>query len=191
MRARVAAIVLAAGRSTRMGDANKLTLDWRGQPLVARVVDALASTSVDRVCVVTGHQADEVSGALAGREVELVPNPDHATGMASSIAAGIRAVADAEAALICLGDMPEVSASTIERLVAAWDGPGTIAVPVHGARRGHPVLFGRDHFPALEALVGDRGARSLLDQGSVLEVPVDDPGIHHDVDTPEDLATPL
>lgn len=190
MSARIAAIVLAAGRSTRMGDANKLTLPLGGKPLVCHVVDTLLASDVGAVHVVTGHEAQAVEQALADRPVSFVHNPDFATGMASSIAAGIRAVADADAALLCLADMPDLSVSTVAALLRAWDAADVIALPVRGGRRGHPVLFGAAHFEALRRLRGDRGARDLLACAAphIVEVQTADPGVHFDVDTPDDLT---
>jgi molybdenum cofactor cytidylyltransferase len=187
---RIAALVLAAGRSTRMGGANKLTLPLRGAPLVCHAVDALYGTSVSEIVVVTGHDEAAVRAALRDRGVSFTHNPDYASGMGSSIAAGIAVVADADAVLLCLGDMPAVPAIVVEALIAAFTTPDAIVLPVHEGRRGHPVLFGSSHFPALRALSGDRGARDILAAASsdVIEIGCEDPGIHHDVDTPADLA---
>jgi len=186
----VTALVLAAGRSTRMGESNKLTLDLDGKPLLCHAVDTLLATSVDEIHVVTGHEADSVRACLAGRRVSFVHNPDYASGMASSIAAGIRTVANADAILLCLGDMPDLPANVVEALIAAFDTADAIVLPVCDGRRGHPVLFGAAHFASLEKLSGDRGARDLLDRGDVriVEVATDQIGVHRDVDTPRDLG---
>ncbi len=187
---RIAALVLAAGQSTRMGDANKLTLPLRGEPLVCHAVDALYGTSVSEIVVVTGHDEAALRAALGDRSVSFVHNPSYAGGMATSISAGIAVVADADAALLCLADMPAVPALVIEALIAAFTSPDAIVLPVFAGRRGHPVLFGANHFPALRALSGDRGARDVLAEASsdVIEVGCEAPGIHQDIDTPEDLA---
>jgi molybdenum cofactor cytidylyltransferase len=187
---RIAALVLAAGRSTRMGAANKLTLPLRGEPLVCHAVDTLYGTSVSEIVVVTGHEAAAVRAALHDRDVSFTHNADYASGMASSIAAGIAVVADADAVLLCLGDMPAVPPIVVEALIAAATTPDTIVLPVHEGRRGHPVLFGSGHFPALRALTGDRGARDVLTAASedIIEIGCEDPGIHRDIDTAEDLA---
>jgi molybdenum cofactor cytidylyltransferase len=173
-----------------MGAENKLTLPLHGEALVCHAVDALYGTSVSEIVVVTGHEAEAVRSALVDRSVSFVHNPEFGSGMASSIAAGIAVVADADAALVCLGDMPRVPALVIEALIAAFRTHDTVVLPVEGGRRGHPVLFGANHFPALRALTGDRGARDLLaaERDHVIEVGCEAAGIHQDIDTPADLA---
>ena len=191
---RVAALVLAAGSSTRMGEVNKLTLEVEDVPLVCRAVDALYGTSVSEIIVVTGHDEAAVRAALGDRAVSFVHNERHAEGMGTSIAAGIAVVADADAALVCLGDMPDVPSVVIESLIATASESAApldvIVVPTHDGRRGHPVLFGAHHFPALRALEGDRGAREVLEREAahVIEVGCDDPGVRRDVDTQDDLS---
>ncbi len=189
---RIAAIVLAAGASDRMGPRNKLLCEIGGTPLVRRVVDTLADSDVTDVTVVTGHDAPAIAGAVAGMNVRLVHNDHHTAGMGMSLARGVASLPDTiDGAMICLGDMPHVRADTIGRLIAAFSpaGGADICVPVHDGRRGHPVLFGRRFFKELSRLTGDAGARALMDsQGAqVIEVTVDDQGIFKDYDTPEDF----
>lgn len=190
---RVGAVVLAAGRSRRMGERNKLLAEVDGKPLVAHAVDALLATSVRPVVVVTGHEAAAVRAGLAGRDVRFVHNPDHAEGMSTSLRAGIAALADEalDAALVSLGDMPWVRPRHVEALVEAFDPASdrTICVPVHARKRGNPVLWAARHFPEMARVSGDVGARALLQAhaGEVALVPVDDVGVHVDVDTPDAL----
>jgi molybdenum cofactor cytidylyltransferase len=188
----IGAIVLAAGRSTRMGGPNKLLAEADGKPLVRHVVEA-ALRSTAAVAVVTGHAHADVEAALAGLRVPLVHNPRYAEGMATSLQAGIGALSPrAKAALVLLGDMPRVSTALIDRLIAAFRAAPDCAalVPTHRGQRGNPVLLSRSLFPAIMALKGDAGARGLLrDLPGVVELPVDDPGILLDIDTPEALAT--
>ena len=182
----IAAIVLAAGRASRMG-ANKLLVELDGEALVRHAVRA--ARAIGPVTVVTGHDAKDVRAALADLDVACVHNAAYATGMASSIAAGIAAcAADADGALICLGDMPRVTSAHLARLVAAFAGPSSIVAPTCHGRRGNPVLWGRDHFAALAALAGDTGARALLATHAVTWIALDDPAILVDVDTPDALA---
>lgn len=190
---RVSAIVLAAGLSRRMGEHNKLLAEVDGAPLVTRVVDALLASSVRNVVVVTGHEAARVRAALANREVLFAHNPDFAEGLASSVRAGIAAVGEkADGALICLGDMPWVRAEHIDALIAAFDPASDrpICVPTFDRKRGNPVLWAARYFAELGALTGDAGARALIDAHGeeVRFVPVDDPAVTIDVDTPEALA---
>ncbi len=187
--AAVGAIVLAAGRSTRMGVANKLLAEIDGVPVVARTLDALAAAGLPPPLVVTGHMADAVRAALGGRAAMVVVAPDYAAGLSRSLAAGVTAAPAAwQAALVVLGDMPAVAPATYAALAAAADTADAVAVPVFDGRRGNPVAWGRAYWPRLLALTGDRGARALLDAVEVAEIAVDDPGIFADIDTPEDLA---
>ena len=188
----VAAIILAAGRSTRMGGPNKLLAEFRGKTLVRIVTEqALASKARD-VIVVTGHQAGEVQKSLQGLKVKFVHNPDFAVGLAGSVKSGIAAVPDnADGAVVCLGDMPLIDAHLIDRLIEAFapDSGSLIAVPVSDGRRGNPVLWSRRFFKELMTLDGDIGARHLITKHSetVAEVPVDGRGAFLDIDTPQAL----
>ncbi len=189
----VAAIVLGAGKSSRMSGPNKLLLALDGKPIIAHVVDAAVQAGLSPVIVVTGHQGGEIRAALAGRPVEFVDNPAFAEGIASSVRAGVRAVQGrADAALICLGDMPRLRTDTLRRLADAHDPVEgrTICAPVSGSRRGNPVLWDARHFPELMKLKGDTGARHLLaeHEDAVFEVAVEDNGVLADVDTPEAFA---
>jgi molybdenum cofactor cytidylyltransferase len=189
----VAAVILAAGRSTRMGGPNKLLAELGGKTLVRIVAEQALASKAQGVIVVTGHQAEQVEKALQGLKVKFVRNPDFAGGLASSVKAGIAAVpANADGAVICLGDMPLISAHLIDRLIEAFapDRGNLIAVPVSDGRRGNPVLWSRRFFSELMALDGDIGARHLIAKHSeaVAEVPVEGFGAFLDIDTPQALA---
>jgi molybdenum cofactor cytidylyltransferase len=189
----VAAIILAAGRSTRMGGPNKLLAELGGKTLVRIVTEQALASKAKGVIVVTGHQAEQVEKALQGLKVKFVRNPDFAAGLASSVKAGVAAVPDhADGAVICLGDMPLISADLIDRLIEAFapDSGNLIAVPVSDGRRGNPVLWSRRFFNELMTLDGDIGARHLIARHSeaVAEVPVEGHGAFLDIDTPQALA---
>jgi molybdenum cofactor cytidylyltransferase len=189
----VAAIVLAAGRSTRMGGPNKLLAELNGKALVRIVAEQAVASKASGVIVVTGHQADLVEKALAGLNVTFVRNPDFAAGLASSVKAGITAVpADADGAVVCLGDMPLIDTKLIDRLIEAFapDRGSLIAVPVSEGRRGNPVLWSRRFFGELMTLDGDVGARHLIMKHgeAVAEVPVEGHAAFLDIDTPQALA---
>jgi molybdenum cofactor cytidylyltransferase len=189
---RIAAIVLAAGRSSRMGS-NKLLAELNGKPLLVHSVEALKASSVHDIIVVTGNEPDRVQAALAPFGVTLVHNANFAEGLSTSLKRGIAATpAEADAVLVCLGDMPRVDARTIDRLVAAFTAAEhrTICIPTFEGKRGNPVLWGRQHFIALEEIEGDQGGRLLLDALSdeVVEVEVKSQGVLVDVDTPQALA---
>jgi len=189
---RVAAIVLAAGRSTRMGGSNKLLAEVGGRPLARIAVEEALASRADPVIVVTGHQRERVEQALAGLKVRFVHNPDFADGLSTSLKAGIAAVpADSDGAIVCLGDMPQVRAALIDRLIAAFDPArgALVVVPIIEGKRGNPVLWSRRFFPELAALEGDVGARHLIaTYGEALtEVPADAAALI-DIDTPEALS---
>ncbi len=195
---RVAAVILAAGRSTRMGPQNKLLLPFQGKPLVLHTVDAALASQVDSVIVVLGHEADRVRAALGDRTggdrpVELVPNPLFTDGLSASLRAGVAVLPDrVDAALVCLGDMPNVTAETLDRLIAAY-APAegrAICVPTVDGKRGNPVLWDRRFFADMGNLAGDVGAKHLigLNNDVVAEVAMAGSGTLTDIDTPADLA---
>jgi len=188
----VAAVVLAAGRASRMGS-NKLIAEIDGVPIVRRTVSAALGSRARPVIVVTGHQADAVRDALAGLDVQFVHNPDFAEGMSTSLRAGIAQVpAAAQAALICLGDMPRLLPAHLDQVIDAFAAgdPDEIVVPTCDRKRGNPVLWPRGYFSEIATLGGDVGARALIDRHAdqVRLLAIDDPAILVDVDTPAALA---
>ena len=190
---RIAAVVLAAGRSTRMGGPNKLLAEIGGRPLVRIAAEEALASRAKPVIVVVGHQRGEVERALAALPVELVYNPDFAEGLGTSLKTGIAAVpADAEGAIVCLGDMPQVDAGLIDRLIAAFDPDrgALVVMPTFAGKRGNPVLWSRRFFPDLMAIEGDVGARHLIGRygEAVVEVPLEGKAALVDVDTPEALV---
>jgi molybdenum cofactor cytidylyltransferase len=184
--------VLAAGRSTRMGGPNKMLAELEGKKLVRIAAEQALASKASDVIVVTGHQSDLVEQALQGLRVKFVRNPDFAAGLASSVKAGISAVpASADGAVICLGDMPQIDAKLVDRLIDAFgpDRGHLIVVPVAAGRRGNPVLWARRFFKELMTLDGDVGARHLIARHSeaVAEVAVEGDGAFLDIDTPQAL----
>ena len=171
---------------------NKLLADLHGKPLLAQTVEQVLASGVDAVVVVTGHMAAEVQAALRGKAVRIVHNPNFSEGLATSLRAGVAAVQEYDAAFICLGDMPLVRASDMQRMMAAFDVEEgrTLIAPAQGRKLGNPVLWGQEHYSALMALEGDRGARSLLEaqRDAIIEIAVEHDGIMLDADTPEALA---
>jgi len=190
---RIAAVVLAAGRSTRMGGPNKLLAEIAGKPLVRIAVEQALASRAWPVIVVTGHQREHVEAALANLPVRFVQNPNYAQGLGTSLRAGIEAVpAEADGAIVCLGDMPQVDAGLIDRLIDAFDPEkgALVVVPTIEGMRGNPVLWSRRFFPDLMAIEGDVGARHLIGRygEAVVEVPVSGKGALVDIDTPEALV---
>jgi molybdenum cofactor cytidylyltransferase len=189
---RIAAVVLAAGRSTRMGGPNKLLAKINDRPLVRIAVEAALTSKAHPVIVVTGHQRDRVEAALDGLDVRLVRNPDFAEGLSTSVKTGIAAVPeDVDGAIVCLGDMPQVNAPLIDRLIGAFDPEkgALVVVPAIDGQRGNPVVWSRRFFPELATLRGDTGARHLIASSpeAVIEVPLPGTAALVDVDTPEAL----
>ncbi len=189
---KVAAIVLAAGRSTRMG-LNKLMAELDGAPLLLRTVDAALASRARPVVVVTGHEADRVRAGLGNLPVTIAHNPDYAKGLSTSLRQGLAALPpEADAAIICLGDMPRIKAALLDRLIHAFNPVEgrVVCVPVWQGKRGNPVLWGRQLFAEMAALTGDVGAKHLMTEHPelVAEIAAEDDGIFADIDTPAALT---
>jgi molybdenum cofactor cytidylyltransferase len=191
----VAAIVLAAGKSSRMAPYNKLLIaDRSGKPMVCRVVDNVLSSGARPIVVVTGHRAEDVRAALDARPVAFVQADEYARGLSASLKAGVAALPDdAAAALVCLGDMPLVTGRMLDRLIEAWDPDEgrAIVVPTHQGRLGNPMLWSRRYFAEMLDLEGDAGARSLLrrHEENVVEIEIGDDAVLRDFDTVDSLAS--
>jgi CTP:molybdopterin cytidylyltransferase MocA len=185
MEAQVAGILLAAGAGRRLGQPKAL-VDLGGRPLAARGVDLLREGGAAPVIVVTGAAAVNLTGVIT------VHNPHWATGMGSSLAAGLATVPDeCEAAVVALVDQPLVGAAAVRRLIAAHQGGATVAVAAYGGQPRNPVLLGREHWAEVTALAaGDAGARAFLRARPDLVTLVEcgDTGSPDDIDTTEDLA---
>lgn len=183
----VQGLLLAAGSSRRMGRQNKLLIPVGGTPMVRCSALALRP-ALDTLAVVTGHQQERIRQALKGLDVRFVDNPDYKTGLGSSLSAGVRALpATADGLVVGLADMPFLLTTTVSALVEAFRGaPSHVTVPVYDGARGHPVIWPQRCFAALRQATGDAGGRALLLRETVVEVPVDDPGILKDVDTSDD-----
>jgi molybdenum cofactor cytidylyltransferase len=169
---------------------NKLLERIDGAPVIAHVVRTVLAAGAEPVIVVTGHEEVEVRGALQGEPVELVGNPRWSDGMSTSLATGVSALGDrVDGALICLGDMPRVTAADLHGLVRAFGDSAPeyapACVPVHGGRQGNPVLWSRDRFEDLRTISGDRGAKALLGAlgDRIVRVP-SGAGVLMDADTP-------
>jgi molybdenum cofactor cytidylyltransferase len=188
---RIVAIILAAGKSSRMRS-NKMLADFHDQPMLRATFTSIAASSVDEIIVVLGHEHDKVSKALSGLNARLVINPDFGKGLATSLAVGVREAAAADAVLVCLGDMPLVSSDLIDRLIAAFNANESrnIIVPIYNGQRGNPILWGRAYFERLNSLSGDHGARGLVDEFNfdTVEIEAATDEVLKDADTPVELA---
>ena len=190
----VTAIVLAAGQGSRFraeagADQDKLLaacvgLDGVSRPVIEQVLRNLPKRVVTRWLVTSPERGEVIRLAEAyGCQVVLLDS----SGMGDSIATAVKASGAADGWLVVLGDMPFIQSSSIERVIDALE-EGAISVPVQAGEYGHPVAFDRAFGPGLLALVGDRGARSLFADAALREVPVLDPGVLWDVDTPRLLS---
>lgn len=186
------AIMLAAGRSSRMGLGNKLLSDFDGEKLVSRSAARILASKVAGSVAVLGHQAEEVSGALAGLDMKQVRNPDFADGLSSSLKLGIRSLPPSvSGALITLADMPGITTEDLDRMVEAFIKAGgkSIVRATHGGKRGNPVILPRSLFLEVNELEGDTGARQIIEAAPLEIIDVElGPAASLDVDTPEALA---
>jgi len=189
---RIAALLLAAGQSRRMGT-NKLLAEIDGRPMVARVAQRLLSSHARPIVAVLGNEADSVDAALGRLPVERVRNPAFAEGLSSSLKRGLTALPpDIDGVIVCLGDMPLVTGRDLDRLIGAFNPleGRAIIVPTRRGKRGNPVLWARRFFPEMAELAGDVGAKHLIGEHAelVYEVEMDSDGVLVDVDTPDALA---
>jgi molybdenum cofactor cytidylyltransferase len=185
----IAAVLLAAGESRRMGELKQL-LGLGNKTFVEHCVDNLLASSVDEVIVVTGHRESEVRHVIGNRPVKIVQNPDYQSGMASSIKCGVRQVCDgAEACVISLVDQPRIDTAIIDRLIEAYESvPSLIVIPTYGEKSGHPILLDlvlREEILAMDPEIGLRQV-VLAHSGAITRVPVCSPAVLEDCDLPED-----
>ncbi|MBT7487648.1 MAG: NTP transferase domain-containing protein, partial [Rhodospirillales bacterium] len=190
---RIAALIMAAGQSRRMGAENKLLADVNGTPMVRRVMDQVMASKTGPVAVVLGHEPERVRECLAGPDVTFVENPDFEQGMSTSLIKGLDVLPDdIDGVVVCLGDMPRVAAEDINHLIAAFSPieGRAICVPTHRGKRGNPVLWAHRFFDEMRHLHGDVGARHLIGEYAdvVAEIEMEDDGVLLDVDTPEKLS---
>jgi len=185
----ICAVVLAAGRSERMGT-QKLLLPLGGKPVIARIVDELSRSRVEEILVVTGHDRDRLHKALAGWRVQFVANPDPDSDMLHSVRCGLRALPrHCEAVFVVLGDQPGITRKLLDELIRCFrQNNSKIIVPTRDGHRGHPVLFSSQHFKELLDGYEHNGLRGFLNAHSkgVLRVPISDLNALDDMDTPAD-----
>ena len=186
----VAAVVLAAGMSSRMGTPKQL-LRMGSETILERTLNNVRASNVSEIILVLGHAADEVQKTVAMQGLKVVINPDYQQGMGTSLRSGLAAVsAGAAAALIVLADQPGVSSETLNRLIAGHqEHKPQVIIPMYQGFRGNPVLLDRSVFAEVQALKGDVGCRAIFGDHTenILKLPVDDPGILLDIDSRDDL----
>lgn len=198
MESRIAAVVLAAGSSRRMGSP-KMVLPWGETTVVGQVVCTLASAGVDEIVVVTGGARQLVEAALAkldcAKQVRSVFNSQYAQGeMLSSVQAGLRSLDESvDAALITLGDQPKIQPVVVEGLLKAYAQGAELVVPSFKMRRGHPWLVDRRLWHDLLALHGSQTLRDFLGPhaNAITYLEVETDSVLMDLDTPEDYQRSL
>lgn len=184
-------VMLAAGQARRMGTGNghKLLANFDGEPLVRRMAGRARASKAAAVHVVTGHRSDEIRQALSGLDVDLVDNPDFATGMASSLISGLSRISGRSGGvLVMLADMPAIRTADLDALIEGFRESSAKAIvrAVSGGKRGNPVILPRAAFDAVRRLSGDVGARTIVESGAFDIVDVEiGTAAHVDVDTPD------
>lgn len=185
----IAAIILAAGGSTRMGQP-KLLLPWKGEALIRWPVRIALDARLSPVIVVTGASSDEVKKALDGMPVQIVHNPNWEKGQSTSLRYGMAALPDTtEAVILFLGDQPQLPHNLVDKMITEHrtNAPATpiFIASCHG-KRGNPVLFDRSVFHELQHLEGDAGGRLIFEKHPVQYIPVENEDVLTDIDSPED-----
>ncbi|MHC4751154.1 MAG: nucleotidyltransferase family protein [Planctomycetota bacterium] len=190
----ICAIVLAAGRSRRMG-VQKLLLPFGGKTVIAHIVDQLLASTIGKVHVVVGHQGTRISRELSGRPVSIVNNPNYKSGMLSSVRCGLRELPrECKAVLVALGDQPSITSKLIDQMLKSFaDTEKRILVPLYDGKRGHPILFSEFYRTEILTHYDNVGLRGLLHAHSddVFELTVSTSAVLSDMDCPEDYRREL
>jgi molybdenum cofactor cytidylyltransferase len=190
----ISGVVLAAGRSSRLGRPKQL-LDLGGQPLLSRILQNAIASDLDEVVLVLGHEAARIANDVGEWGHRVVINPDYADGQSTSVLRGLASVDPAtEAIIFLLGDQPQVSPEVIDTLIRRFRESGSrIVQPAYGGKRGNPVLIARELFPELAEIRGDKGARDLLaaHRAEIITVPISAGPPPRDIDTEEDYRSLL
>jgi molybdenum cofactor cytidylyltransferase len=187
---RIAGLLLAAGSSSRMGQAKQL-LDWQGSPLVRHVAKEALASNLSSLVVVVGAESAQVQEALAGLKLSIVVNERFAEGQATSLLAGLASLKRPEAVMVLLCDQPFINTKLINRMRTYWlkhradENKPLALIPRYEGQRGNPVIFDYALFDELRALEGDQGARSVLQRypERILWYDSDDPAVISDLDT--------
>ncbi len=193
----ISALILAAGESRRMGKQNKLLLPIGGEALLVKLVTSVCASDVGQVLVVIGHEAEKIRRELNELPLNFVYNPNFSEGMTTSIKHGVKVIShECDGLLICLGDMPFINTSEINKLIHAYvknriKGKGLIVVPVFKRQRGNPVLFSIEFRNDILDHKKESGCKEVImkNSDSVMEIEMDDENMLLDVDTMEDYQS--
>ncbi len=185
----ICAIVLAAGRSRRMG-VQKLLLPFGGKTVIAHIVAQLLASTVDEVHVVVGHQRERISRELSGRPVSIVNNSNYKSGMLSSVRCGLRELPQqCQAVLVALGDQPSINTELIDQMLRVFAAAEKrILVPLYNDKRGHPILFSEVYRDEILTHYDNLGLRGILNahRDDLFELTVPTSAVLSDMDCPED-----
>ncbi len=190
---KIAALLMAAGQSRRMGAQNKLLAEVNGSPMVKHVLNQIKGSDAGPITIVLGHESKKVRACLDNPDIIFVENLYFEQGLSTSLKLGLDSLpADVDGVIVCLGDMPRATADEINRLIAAFNPleGRAICVPTHLGKRGNPVLWSYCFFEEMSNLQGDVGARHLIGEYSdvVVEIEMKASGVLLDIDTPEKLS---
>lgn len=189
---KITGILLAAGASRRMGSQNKLLTDLNGKTMIEVVATELVNSKLSNIIVVTGHESEKVKTALAGLDLNFIHNPQYKRGLSTSLKAALDIIPrNTDGIIVCLGDMPRIRSTHIDKLIDAFNPieGNSICVPIHGRKRGNPILWSNEYLKQIQSINGDMGAKNILDQhiDQITEVPMDENAVLFDIDTPEHL----
>lgn len=191
---KVTAVILAAGKSSRMGQIKQL-LPFDNKVLLQHVIDSVQLSIVNTALLILGFQSEEIKRSIDPKGLKIIKNNQYLNGMSSSIKSGLSSLSkDCEAVIFILGDQPLVSVELLNKMVDFYSSSKPdILIPTYKNKRGNPVLFSRSMFPELEKLQGDTGGRELFQSHSQLiqYLEVEDSNILLDVDTPADYQSLL
>lgn len=183
------AIVLAAGKSTRMKK-QKLLLPFKGQTIVETVIQKIIPVLKSNIVVVLGSHHNEIKRKISNLQVETCFNKNFENGMLSSVICGFSNLPeDAEAAMVFLGDQPQISTEAAQKVADVWNqSKNGIVIPTFNGKRGHPVLIETKYKSAINNLDPNKGLRQLMEENEndIAEVEIEAPEILRDIDTPED-----
>ncbi len=187
MNARITALILAAGKSSRMGDQNKLLLPFKAGTILSYVFDEISKSNCDNALIVTGNEADKIKNMISGN-AQIIHNTDFADGLSTSIKKGVLVLSDeCDGVMICLGDMPYITTNEYNKLIEKFEND-KIIIPVSKGKMGNPLIFSKQYFDELMRLSGDKGARSLLQKytDKIIRVEMHSDVIFKDIDTFEE-----
>ena len=186
----IAAVVLSAGESSRMGRPKAL-LPIEGETFIGRIVASLKQTQVGKIIVVLGHNSDLLAAAIRPLAVDILINTNYKLGQLSSLQVAVRNLlpdADCDGMLVHLVDHPYIDASLVDRMIQQfYESKKDIVVPRCRGKRGHPVLFSRALFGELLDAPMDQGAKAVVNAhgNGTLEIETNEKGVTVDIDTPE------